>query len=91
MPNNKQAKKRLRQDERRCEQNKSRSSAMKNQIKKTTAAFAEGELEQAREQLKAAMSKIDLAAKKNIIHKNTAARRKSALSRRLLALEKSSS
>ncbi|MBI4882363.1 MAG: 30S ribosomal protein S20 [Planctomycetes bacterium] len=88
MPHNQQARKRVRQDEKRRIRNKARSSVMKTQIKKTRAAIETGDVAKSREALRTAMSKIDLAAKGGVIHKNTAGRRKSALSRQLLRLEK---
>jgi len=87
MPHNKQARKRLRQDVGRRLRNKARRSAMKTQIKKTREVLQAGDLERAKEMLRQAMSKIDRAAKAHVIHKNTAARKKSALSRQLLELE----
>ncbi|MFH0943946.1 MAG: 30S ribosomal protein S20 [Planctomycetota bacterium] len=87
MPHNKQAKKRLRQDVGRRHRNKSRNTAMKNQVKSATEVIQSGDVPAAREALREAVKRIDLAAKKNVIHKNTAARRKSALSRRLRDLD----
>jgi len=52
------------------------------------AAIEAGDVSQAQGALKEAMRLIDKAAKHNIIHANTAARKKSHLSRRVLALEK---
>lgn len=83
-----QAKKRIRQNLKRRERNKARTSAMKSQLKKTEEVLASGNVEAARTALAEAMQKIDKAAKGHVIHKNTAARRKSLLSRRLLALER---
>lgn len=86
MANSKQALKRHRQSERRRVANKAMRGRMNTEIKRTTAAFEAGDVEKAREAIREAMSRIDKAAKKNIIHKNTAARRKSSLSRRLNVL-----
>ena len=87
MPNNKQASKRLRQDVNRTLRNKSRRTAMKNHIKSADEVLLAGDVTASKEAVSKAMKRIDLAAKKNVIHKNTAARRKSALSRKLRDLE----
>jgi small subunit ribosomal protein S20 len=78
MPNTKQAAKRLRQNEKRRVLNKSARSAMKSAMKKVLGAESP---EKAQEILPLAMKKVDKAAKRNVIHKNTAARIKSRLSR----------
>jgi small subunit ribosomal protein S20 len=76
MPNSKQAAKRMRQNDRRRLQNKSKRSAMKSAVKKVLAAPSADE---AREQLAMAMKRVDKAAKHNVIHKNAAARLKRRL------------
>lgn len=86
MPHSKQAAKRLRQADRRRLANRTRMTAMKSQIKRTDAALDAGDLARAQGEMPAVMKKIDKAAKKGTIHKNTAARRKSRLARRLKAL-----
>jgi len=48
----------------------------------------EGRLEEAREAVSVAISALDKAAEKGIIHKNNAARRKSRLMRRLNQIER---
>lgn len=78
MPNTKQAKKRMRQDEERRLHNKSIKSAMRTAVKKVLRAETP---EEAAAALPTAMKKIDKAAKKHIIHANTAARAKSRVSR----------
>ena len=76
MPNNKQTKKRLRQDEERRQHNKVIKSSMRTAMKKVTAAESKEEAEAA---LPFAEKRIDKAAKANIIHENAAARLKSRL------------
>jgi small subunit ribosomal protein S20 len=49
--------------------------------------MAEGNLEEARQATLQAVSALDKAAEKKIIHKNNAARRKSRLMKKLAALE----
>lgn len=87
MAHSKQALKRHRQSLRRRAANKIRISAMNTEMKRTLGAIGAGDVAAAKEAIRAAMTKIDKAAKKNSIHKNTAARRKSLLARRLAALE----
>ena len=78
MPNTEQAKKRLRQDERRRVHNKAISSAMKTAVKKVMQAETP---EAAAAALPEAVKRVDKAAKRNIIHANAAARKKSQLAR----------
>jgi len=82
MPNNKQAKKRMRQDDERRVQNKATRSSMRTAMKKVlTAETAEA----AQAAMPEAMKRIDKAAKKNVIHDNAAARYKNRLARNAAA------
>lgn len=56
---------------------------LKKTIKKYTAAIESNNVEEAKENLKTVYKKIDKASKRNIITKNTAARRKSMFSKKL--------
>ena len=76
MPNNKQAEKRLRQDEIKRLQNKRTKSAMRTAIRRVKAAET---AEAATAAMPEAMKRIDKAAKEHVIHANAAARYKSAL------------
>ncbi|MAE28338.1 MAG: 30S ribosomal protein S20 [Planctomycetota bacterium] len=76
MPNNKQAAKRLRQNETRRQANKAVSSRMRSAVKKVMQAETP---EEAATNLSEAIKRVDKAAKKNIIHANAAARKKSQL------------
>jgi len=67
--------------------NKSAKSLMKTNIKKFDAAVADNDREAAESAYKTAVKTVDRAATKNLIHKNKAARRKSALTRKLNAVE----
>lgn len=78
MPNTKQAKKRMRQTETRRQSNKVVVSAMRSAVKKVLQAE---DPEAAQAGLADAMKKVDKAAKKSVLHKNTAARKKSQLAR----------
>ena len=75
------AKKRIRQNAIRRQQNKSRKSAMKSAMKKVFAACDQGDADTARTLIPQAMTLIDKAAKANAIHSKTAARRKARLAR----------
>ena len=79
MPNIKSAKKRVLVNQAKASRNKARKSALKTAIKKANAA--EGEDREAL--VRTAIQKVDQAAAKGLLHKNTAARRKSALAKTL--------
>jgi small subunit ribosomal protein S20 len=78
MPNIKSAKKRVRVSEVKAARNKAYRSALKTSIKKADAAIAENS-DSKQENLADAIKSIDRAVSKGILHKNTAARRKSRL------------
>ena len=80
MPNIKSAKKRVKVNTAKAERNKAARSALRTEIKNANAAIAAGENKE--EALKAAVKKIDQAAAKGLLHKNTAARKKSALAKK---------
>ena len=84
MPNIKSAKKRVKVIATKTLQNKMVKSDLKTNIKKASAAVETG-AENKEEAVRVAMKKIDMAASKGILHKNTAARKKSALARKLNA------
>lgn len=81
MPNIKSAKKRVKVIAAKTEQNKATRSALKTEIKKANLAL-ENSAENKDAAVKAAIKKIDQAAAKGILHKNTAARKKSALAKK---------
>ena len=83
MPNNAAAQKRMRQEQKRRFHNRSVKSLVKTQITKARTAFVL--YENAEEAVRAAMSELDRAAKKGVIHRNNAARRKSRLMKQLNA------
>lgn len=78
MANIKSAKKRILTNEKSAFRNKSIKSDLKTAIKKADAAVAENSKNK-EEVIKAAVKKIDMAVSKGILHKNTAARKKSHL------------
>jgi small subunit ribosomal protein S20 len=81
LANHKSALKRAKQSENRRLRNKSTKSAMNTAIKKVRVAAEEEGNEDAQALFKSAQSCIAKAGKKGVIHKNTAARKISRLSR----------
>ncbi len=86
MPNIKSAKKRVKVTATKTLQNKMFRSQMKTIVKKYEAAVAAGDIAAAQELYKVAVKKIDVAASKGIIHKNSAAHKKSAFTKALNAM-----
>ncbi|MBQ1231026.1 MAG: 30S ribosomal protein S20 [Clostridia bacterium] len=86
MPNIKSAKKRVIVNENNAMRNKSVRSALRTAIKKADAAIAENAADKDIA-VKAAVKSIDVATTKGILHKNNAARKKSALVKRLNKVE----
>ncbi len=82
MPNIKSAKKRVKVIAVKTQRNKAYNSALKTQIKKANAAV-EANADNKAEEIRLAIKKVDMAAAKGLLHKNTAARRKSALAKKL--------
>ncbi len=84
MPNVKSAKKRVKQTEVRRLRNKAYKTRVKNVIKKTLAAInANAEREETLNLLSEAFKAIDKAQTKGVLHKNTAARKKSRLHKKV--------
>ena len=81
MANHKSALKRSRQNEKRRLRNKSVKTRVKNIVKRARLAVNEKSKEEAIKELNNAKSTIDKAAKKGVIHKKTAARKTSRLSK----------
>jgi small subunit ribosomal protein S20 len=81
--NIKSQKKRNLQNERRRVRNKTVRSALKTTAKKVRATASEGEVDAAQSEAREASRALDKAASKGVIHKRTAARRKSRLAREL--------
>jgi len=83
LPASKSAQKQVRVAERRRLRNKSVRSLCKTKITKAQRLIFSGELEPARQAVVAAISALDKAAEKGVIHPNNAARRKSRLMMKL--------
>ena len=81
MANHKSALKRARQNEERRMRNKSTKTRIKNIVKDVRLAVSEKSKESALTKLDTAKSIIDKAAKKGVIHKKTASRKISRLSK----------
>ena len=84
MPNIKSAKKRVRVIAAKTAQNKVFKSALKTEIKKADAAVETNAADK-EQAVRVAIKKIDQAAAKGILKKNTASRKKSSLARKLNA------
>ena len=78
MPNIKSAKKRVIVNNKRAQRNKSMRSALKTAIKKANVAIETGAADK-EALVTAAVKKIDQATAKGLLHKNNAARKKSAI------------
>ncbi len=83
MPSSRSVRKQVRVTQRRRLRNKSIQSLCKTNITKTERLIFSGELESAQEAAVAAISSLDRAAEKGVIHPNNAARRKSRLMKKL--------
>ncbi len=68
--------------------NKSHRSKLKTYIKKYEASLKENDVDAARENLLQVTSLIDKSVSKGILHKNTAARKKSSLTKQYNNLAK---
>ena len=82
MPNIQSAKKRVKVIATKSLKNKAITSELKTDIKKANLAI-DNKAEEKTEAVRVAMKRIDQASAKGILHKNAAARRKSALARKL--------
>ena len=80
------AKKRVRQNAKRRARNRARKELVKVELKAYNAVLAGGDITKAEEQLRGVVSRLDKTAAKGTIHKNTAARKRSRLAKRLNAL-----
>jgi small subunit ribosomal protein S20 len=86
MANTPQAKKRIRRNARRADINGARVSRIRTFIKQAEAAIAGGDKDQAKEALQRMQPEMARGVAKGVLHKNTAARKLSRLTKRLVAL-----
>jgi small subunit ribosomal protein S20 len=88
MPNLKSAKKRVRIEEKRRARNKAVKSTVRTYVTKARTAIAADPSEpQTEEAIRQAISQLDRAVSKGVLHRNNAARRKSRLMHRLHAAQ----
>ena len=83
MPNIKSAAKRVKTSEKSRQRNMAVRSRMKTMIKGALTAIETKDAEQIKVAVPAALSAIDRAASKGVIHANSAARKKSSIQHRL--------
>ncbi len=85
MANSISAKKRIRQNERRRLINRARKSVVKTKTRKFLDLLHDGDLPAAQAAFTGVQKELDQVAAKGTLHRNTVARRKSRLARRLNA------
>jgi small subunit ribosomal protein S20 len=88
LANTKSAIKRIKQNHKRRLRNRLFTGTARTFVKNARSTIEEGTPEDAHTAALAAISALDKAAEKGIIHKNNAARRKGRLMRRLSKMEK---
>jgi small subunit ribosomal protein S20 len=86
MANTPQAKKRIRRNNTRAEINTNRMSRIRSFLKKVESAIAGGDKTAAADALKAAQPELARGVARGVLHKNTASRKMSRLSKRVGAL-----
>lgn len=89
MANIKSQIKRNKQNEKRRLRNRVYKGRARTSVKKARLAIETGGLEEARQATQEAISALDKAAEKGILHKNNVARRKSRLMKKLATIAKS--
>ena len=83
MAHSKSAKKRIRQNVKSRARNRWRKHQIKEAQRGFDEALRDGDIDKASEQLKAVSKQLDKVAAKGTIHKNSAARKKASLAKRL--------
>lgn len=86
MANTPQARKRIRRNERRAEINGNRLGRIRTFVKKVETALAGGDKAAATEALKDAQPELARGVARGVLHKNTASRKLSRLTKRVAAL-----
>ena len=86
MANTPQARKRIRRNEKRAEINGNRLGRIRTFVKKVEAAIAGGDKSAASEALAAAQPELQRGVARGVLHKNTASRKFSRLTKRVAAL-----
>jgi small subunit ribosomal protein S20 len=86
MANTPQAKKRIRRNDRRAEINGARVSRIRSFLKRVELAIAGGDSKVAAEALRAAQPELARGVARGVLHKNTASRKMSRLSKRVATM-----
>ncbi|GGD59163.1 30S ribosomal protein S20 [Croceicoccus mobilis] len=86
MANTPQARKRIRRNERRAEINGNRMSRIRSFVKKVESAIDAGDKEAASTALASAQPELARGVARGVMHKNTASRKMSRLTKRVAAL-----
>jgi small subunit ribosomal protein S20 len=86
MANTPQARKRIRRNEARAEINGARVSRIRSFVKKVETALASGDKAAAQTALQQAQPELARGVARGVVHKNTAARKMSRLTKRVAAL-----
>jgi small subunit ribosomal protein S20 len=85
LANTRSAKKRIRSSARKWERNRQYRSAARTYVRRARNLIELGELDEAEEMARRAVTTLDKAARKGIVHERNAARRKSRLMKALAA------
>ena len=88
MATHKSAIKRIRQNEKRRLHNRTYRNRARTLVKKARIAIASGDVEEAQRATSIAVRDLDKLASRGIVHKRNAARRKSRLTKQMMALLK---
>ena len=88
MPNTKSAAKAMRQSSRRHNINLKTKSKVKTATKQVKKFTSDNNVNEALKALRDAMSALDKAVKKGVVHKNTASRKKSRMAKAVAKLAK---
>lgn len=83
MPVSESAKREMRAAAKKQDRNKTIRTLTKTDVKKAGKVLSSGDVEAAKTSVKEAISTLDRAAEKKILHKNNVARKKSRLMKRL--------
>ncbi|WP_133364670.1 30S ribosomal protein S20 [Qipengyuania sediminis] len=86
MANTPQAKKRIRRNQTRAAINGARISRIRTFLKKVESAIASGNADEAKAALGAAQPELARGVARGVLHRNTASRKMSRLSKRVAAL-----
>lgn len=86
MPNIASAKKRMRQNTVRRARNRTRMSHLRTSLRRLNEVIEAGDMDAVREQWRETQAVLDRTAQLGVIHPNTAARKKSRLSKRIAGL-----